>query len=114
MTKPFDDRHWCLLGRRWKLWIHDNKKCGICEKPIPDYLDSSVDHILPKSRGGKDSWENLQITHTKCNNQKGNLLPWQAKILLFLDRHFFKVRNGRISKRFTRDNPDENTDTYDE
>tara|TARA_R110002072_G_scaffold534_7_gene4151 strand:+ start:55139 stop:55450 length:312 start_codon:yes stop_codon:yes gene_type:complete len=100
-------RHWCLLGKRWKLWIASNKICGICEKVIDDYEESSVDHILPKSRGGKDNTENLQITHLKCNNQKGNLLPWQAKVLLFIDRHFFKVRSGRLSKRFK----DHNSDT---
>ena len=36
--------------------------------------DISIDHVLPQSRGGKDTWENLVTTNKKLNSEKGNHL----------------------------------------
>lgn len=36
--------------------------------------DSSIDHVLPSSRGGKDIWENLALTSKEINSKKGNKL----------------------------------------
>lgn len=38
----------------------------------------TIDHVLPKSRGGEDSWENLVTACIRCNNKKGNRLPHEA------------------------------------
>lgn len=40
--------------------------CGTREGPM------TVDHIIPKTRGGKDEWTNLVCACVKCNNKKGN------------------------------------------
>src|SRR5690606_22318445 len=49
--------------------------CGSREK-------LTVDHVLPKSRGGKDTWENLVTACTPCNNRKGNRTPEEAEMPL--------------------------------
>jgi hypothetical protein len=36
--------------------------------------DATIDHIIPKSRGGDDTWENLVQTHKDINSKKGNKL----------------------------------------
>lgn len=52
------------------LW-RDQSKCQYCANtPSPDSL--TMDHILPKSRGGQNTWENLVIACKKCNQKKGN------------------------------------------
>jgi 5-methylcytosine-specific restriction endonuclease McrA len=56
---------------RSKLYERDNGMCGICGQLV-DYWDMDIDHIVPKSLGGADHWDNLQITHPKCNRSKGN------------------------------------------
>lgn len=38
----------------------------------------TVDHILPKSRGGKDTWMNTACACPRCNHRKGNKLPHEA------------------------------------
>lgn len=38
----------------------------------------TIDHVIPKSRGGTDSWENLVSACKICNNKKGNRTPEEA------------------------------------
>ncbi len=40
----------------------------------------TIDHVLPKSRGGKDSWENLAAACVPCNNRKGDRTPEEANM----------------------------------
>ena len=42
----------------------------------------TVDHIVPKIYGGKDTWENLVCSCADCNNKKGHQLPEQAGLRL--------------------------------
>lgn len=48
----------------------DSNRCGYCGNHA-----STIDHILPRSRGGKDSWENLAACCLKCNNLKSDRTP---------------------------------------
>lgn len=48
-------------------------KCGICGKTITAKWD--LDHIVPLSRGGLHSWQNVQPTHPKCNRVKNASVP---------------------------------------
>lgn len=42
----------------------------------------TLDHIIPKSWGGTDTWDNLITACVKCNNKKGNRTPEEAKMPL--------------------------------
>ncbi len=42
----------------------------------------TVDHVVPKSQGGEDSWENLVCACTVCNNRKSNRSLWQSSMSL--------------------------------
>lgn len=44
--------------------------CGICGKPIRYYSDLTIDHILPKSKGGDNHYTNLAPAHYQCNQAK--------------------------------------------
>ena len=39
-------------------------------------------HVTPKSRGGRDVWENLVAACVPCNNRKGNHTPEEARMTL--------------------------------
>jgi len=69
-----------LLGVIW------GNKCGICGGFIKGEK-ATVDHIIPKSRGGSSRIENLQFAHRKCNEEK------KAKYLQNFYRHLI-IRNG--------------------
>lgn len=54
-----------------RLWRRSHV-CGLCKNEITEYKDASVDHIIPISRGGLNHHSNYQLTHVKCNNEKGS------------------------------------------
>jgi 5-methylcytosine-specific restriction endonuclease McrA len=45
----------------------DGHRCAYCGKSA-----NTIDHVQPKSRGGKDTWENLVACCLKCNNDKSD------------------------------------------
>ncbi len=47
----------------------------------------SIDHIIPKSRGGKDTWENVTTACLNCNLKKGNRTPKEADMALTQTPH---------------------------
>lgn len=62
------------------IFKRDNFTCAYCGR----FRDLTVDHILPKSKGGKDTWDNLISACLKCNYKKGDRTPEQAGMeLLF-------------------------------
>lgn len=64
---------------RKNILRRDDNQCQYCgtKKSV-----MTIDHIIPKSRGGTDSWENLVAACVKCNNRKGNRTPEEAKMPL--------------------------------
>jgi len=48
----------------------DANRCAYCLRAA-----STVDHVLPRSRGGKDDWDNLVACCVQCNNSKGDKTP---------------------------------------
>ena len=47
--------------------------CEICKEPINNNNQNralSIDHIIPKSKGGNGNLENLRIAHRKCNSER--------------------------------------------
>lgn len=60
--------------RRQQLFDRDGSVCQICTNEFPpDKLN--LDHIIPRSRGGSNVLENLQLTCYFCNTLKGSMLP---------------------------------------
>ncbi|THG29856.1 HNH endonuclease [Naasia lichenicola] len=57
----------------------DAWRCGYC-----GHSASTIDHVLPRSRGGADSWENLVACCLRCNNVKGDRTPaemgWRLRV----------------------------------
>lgn len=48
----------------------DAHRCAYCGKAA-----ATIDHVLPRSRGGRDSWENLVAACLRCNNLKSDRTP---------------------------------------
>lgn len=67
-----------LRPSRDMIYRRDKNKCQYCGST----KDLTIDHILPKSKGGKDSWENLVVACSTCNTKKGDLYLEQTGMIL--------------------------------
>jgi 5-methylcytosine-specific restriction endonuclease McrA len=68
------------LTRR-NLMFRDAHQCQYCGRR-PPLRDLNIDHVVPRSRGGDDSWENLVTACRPCNLKKGWKTPDEANMRL--------------------------------
>jgi len=66
---------------RRNIFARDKNRCQYCGKRQRT-SELSLDHITPRSMGGKSSWENVVCSCTKCNVKKGGRTPRQAGMTL--------------------------------
>lgn len=66
---------------RRNLYRRDGLCCQYCHsRHTPSQL--SIDHVLPRSRGGKTSWENCVLACLRCNTKKANRTPRESGLKL--------------------------------
>jgi 5-methylcytosine-specific restriction endonuclease McrA len=88
-----------VLTRR-NVMRRDSFRCQYCGQKSK----LTIDHIHPKSRGGKDTWENLTTACDKCNVKKGNRTPKEANMELRSKPYrpmpitFFRDINGGVQE----------------
>ena len=66
---------------RRNIYARDSNKCQYCGRKFPT-TELSLDHVKPKSQGGRSSWENIVCCCLKCNVKKGGRTPEQAHMHL--------------------------------
>ena len=66
------------LSRRGIL-ARDKHTCQYCGHVGSDL---TLDHIIPRDKGGPSDWDNLVCCCLKCNNKKGNRTPHEARMIL--------------------------------
>jgi len=71
------DTHRRKITRR-AVFARDGWACQYCGARA----NLTVDHVIPKSKGGTSSWENIVASCAPCNRRKGDALPRQAGMQL--------------------------------
>ena len=66
---------------RKNIFDRDRAVCQYCQKTL-SFLKSTVDHILPRSRGGRNTWSNLVLCWAPCKKKKGSKTPSEAGMTL--------------------------------
>lgn len=66
---------------RLNIYARDNDTCQYCGKNLPR-SELNLDHVLPRSQGGKTTWENVVCSCVPCNLKKGGRTPEQADLRL--------------------------------
>ena len=67
-------------GPAWSragVLARDGRRCGYCGRPA-----STIDHVLPRSRGGANTWLNTVAACGGCNQRKGDRTPAEARMPL--------------------------------
>ena len=62
---------------RFNLFLRDRFTCQYCNTTAPTQ-DLTFDHVVPRSRGGRTSWDNIATACTRCNLKKGSRLPHEC------------------------------------
>ena len=88
------------LNRR-NIFARDRGHCQYCGQHYSS-SELSLDHVLPRSRGGVASWENLVCCCVQCNSRKGGRTPHEAHMKLIRKPHRPR-RNPMISVRMGHD-----------
>jgi 5-methylcytosine-specific restriction endonuclease McrA len=78
------------VKRKWKpprfrkkvLFNRDAWMCQYCLERLY-WHNITIDHVLPRSRGGKTSWFNCVVACKPCNKAKANKTPEEAQMMLF-------------------------------
>ncbi|MBN2417488.1 HNH endonuclease [bacterium] len=68
-----------VLLTRKNILRRDRHTCQYCGRK---HMTMTVDHVIPKKRGGRDTWENLVCACNECNARKGNRTPHEADMEL--------------------------------
>lgn len=89
---------------RLNIYARDHDTCQYCARQLPR-SELNLDHVVPRSQGGKTSWENVVCSCVPCNLRKGGRTPEQAgmKLLRVPMRPrwtpFFRGASRRITYR---------------
>lgn len=78
---------------RRNLFARDSSHCQYCGKRFPT-SELSLDHVVPRSRGGETTWENIVCCCVKCNVHKGGRTPQEAHMKLV--RKPFKPKHSPL------------------
>jgi Restriction endonuclease len=59
---------------RYNIYLRDRNTCQYCGQRFPKH-ELNLDHVVPRSRGGVTTWENVVCSCIDCNRRKGGGLP---------------------------------------
>lgn len=79
---------------RKNILLRDRNICQFCGNHFPS-SELTLDHVVPRSRGGHSSWENLVACCYGCNNRKGNRTPEEAGLQLVRRPRPFTLHTSR-------------------
>jgi 5-methylcytosine-specific restriction endonuclease McrA len=70
-----------LRFSRLNVYTRDESTCQYCGRRLPR-SELNLDHVVPRSRGGSTSWENVVCSCVRCNLRKGGRTPEEAGMRL--------------------------------
>jgi 5-methylcytosine-specific restriction endonuclease McrA len=73
--------HKICAYNRGVVLVRDEYKCQYCDKQL-SYREATIDHVLPRSRGGKNTWHNCVTSCRSCNRRKNDRTPPEASMTL--------------------------------
>ncbi len=81
--------------KRLRIYMRDKFRCQYCGEKKPA-SDLTLDHILPRSRGGDNSPVNIVTACVPCNNRKSDRTPAEARMPLLTSQTALRVKLERV------------------
>ena len=79
---------------RKNILLRDRNTCQYCATVLPSG-ELTLDHVIPRSRGGSSTWENLVACCHSCNRRKGNQFATEAGMKLMREPRAFNLHTSR-------------------
>jgi 5-methylcytosine-specific restriction endonuclease McrA len=79
---------------RKNILMRDRYTCQYCHRTLPSG-EMTLDHVMPRSRAGETTWENLVACCHTCNNRKGSRTPEEAGMKLLRPPRPFSLHTSR-------------------
>jgi 5-methylcytosine-specific restriction endonuclease McrA len=79
---------------RKNILMRDRYACQYCHRTLPS-SELTLDHVIPRSRAGETTWENLVTCCHPCNNRKGSRTPEEAGMKLARMPRPFSLHTSR-------------------
>ncbi len=79
---------------RKNILLRDRNTCQYCAEILAS-SDLTLDHVIPRSRGGASTWENLVACCHECNRRKSNQSPAEAGMKLMREPRAFNLHTSR-------------------
>jgi len=79
---------------RKNILLRDRNTCQYCAQVLPSG-ELTLDHVIPRSRGGLSTWENLVACCHTCNRRKGNQFSQEAGMKLMREPRAFNLHTSR-------------------
>lgn len=92
---PFERKS---LSRK-NILLRDHYTCQYCGKVL-NPAELTLDHVIPRSKGGSSNWDNLVACCKRCNNHKGNKFPEEANMKLLKRPQSFSLHVNRQIMRY--------------
>lgn len=73
VTKEYFNTRRKVRFSRGNVYLRDLYQCQYCQDTF-DFKDLTIDHVIPRSQGGKTNWENCVTACKSCNHKKGDSL----------------------------------------
>jgi 5-methylcytosine-specific restriction endonuclease McrA len=88
---------------RENVYLRDSHHCQYCGKRCRHH-ELTLDHVMPRSRGGKTTWRNVVTACVECNRRKGRDTPEEAEMPLrcppvrprWLSPRVFQIGESRL------------------
>lgn len=73
---------WTAKERQWRIIAlkrRDGLRCWLCHGRFHKHDPITIDHAIPKSRGGSNALHNLRLAHLSCNGERGDIQRTEPK-----------------------------------
>lgn len=89
---------------RYNIYARDDNTCQYCAQKLARHM-LNLDHVIPRARGGRTTWENVVCSCVPCNLKKGAKLTHEANMKLSRTparpkwTPTFRTPNGKVTHR---------------
>lgn len=96
MVKDYIKKNSSVRLSKYNIFLRDQFVCQYCNIQLPHKKQCTVDHVIPISRGGRNTWTNCVTACGPCNVAKGNKLYPKPKRIPIKPTYYDLVKNKQL------------------